>query len=221
MAHTIVNLARHNRARLDFVAPFVLHWKKTCCRHEWDNDHRFTYIYIKIYTEAHKQRDKDVFPFHVQDKSICCSHDHFILSLIIGSHRLLSLLYSYCILHLSSLTRQLYSPLSFASSHPLLFPSSLLLSTHSVLLFFFFTLFLFFSYFLFPSRALMADSPPFPFMLNLFLSFIPRPSAFFSPLHSSLWRLPILCGKPVCLCVCRVHCQTSCLKTEGDQNRSV
>lgn len=58
--------------------------KNVGCCHAWDNNHCLIYIYMKVYTKnTAKNWDQDVFPFLVEDNSICFSHDHFILSLII------------------------------------------------------------------------------------------------------------------------------------------
>ncbi len=108
---------------------------------------------------------------------------------------LLSHLASYCILLLFSNSAN-FTPLSFAWFHPLRLPLSLLL--------------------LFPFQDPYGRSPSSSFMLNLFLPFIPHLSAF-SSLYIFVFGGYLSSEENVRVCVrmCVLHCQTSCLKTEG------
>lgn len=163
-----------------------------------------------MYKSTQKHWDKDVVP------SMCLTKTS--ASVMINLHRVCLYAFAvcclYCILHISSLTQQLSSlPTRFASSHPFsslpLIPPSLL----PPLLFPLSPLFLLPLPFQGPYGGFSSSS----FMLNLFLSFIPHPSAF-SPLYILVFGGYPSSVRSLCVCVCRlcrVDCQTSCLKTEG------
>lgn len=147
--HSIFNLAVHNRACLDIVSlPYYTGNKMWCC-HAWVNNHCFINIDIKIYTKTHRLTEtKTFFPFMCKTKvsaSVVIIFDCILRCL-------LYLLSFYCILHLSpNFTSPLFGLISPLLLHYFLLLSFLLFSSH----------FFFFSHFLLPSRAPMAESPPF------------------------------------------------------------